>query len=86
MDITNNAIPGRFTLGSFSATNGGSLSYSDGSNVLRAYNTMIGLYEFHIVGEGFLNWNATISPSVGISVVSTNSYRAFGFNYLIMEE
>jgi len=46
---------------------------------------MIGLYEFYIKGETFLNLLITVMPSTSISASSTNSFLSFGYNYLIVQ-
>jgi hypothetical protein len=80
------AIPGRITFGTFSASNGGPLSYLDSTNVGRHYNSIFGLKGFYINNEAFLSWNLTITPSVSISATSLNSFLYFEFIYLILEE
>lgn len=43
-----NAIPGRITLGTFSATNGGILNFVDSTSIVRTDNTLVGLKGFYI--------------------------------------
>lgn len=56
-------MPGRFTLGSFSATSGNSagLTYTNAPGSIKQYNTMFGLYSFYISNDNFMDWNGTVT-------------------------
>jgi cysteine-rich repeat protein len=80
------AIPGRVTIGTFSGTNGSSMSFPDVTGITRDYNTICGLQGFYLTGDKFISWDIGITPYTSIAASSNNSFCSFDFIYLIVEE
>lgn len=76
----------KFTVGSISSVNNANtLSYSDSGNIVRSYNSIIGMYSHHITNQANLQSKLTITPSTSITAASTYSFSYFALNYLILQ-
>jgi hypothetical protein len=57
----------RLNYKAYSAANSGVATYTDGLNVVRAFNSFWGPTRIHTSNQPDLTWTSEVSPSVGIT-------------------
>jgi hypothetical protein len=78
--------PARITLGSISSVNGANtLSYTDSGNIVRSYNTIMGMFSHHITSQANWQEKCTITPSTSITASSSYAFSYFALAYLIFQ-
>lgn len=62
-----------------SASSGGSLSYSNFSNIVYDFNTLIGLSAFSFNSASYFNFDLVVSAPNSLSITTPNSTNCFGY-------
>ena len=76
---------GRLTWGSFGTVNNvAGLKYTDCTQSVQHYKTMLGTNSYHIANQNYLHIQSNISPNNVISASTNYSFNYMEFNYMIM--
>lgn len=76
---------GKLTSGSFGTVNNvAGLKYTDSTQSVTSYNSILGTASFHIANQNYLHIQCNISPNNVISASTNYSFNYMEFNYMIM--
>jgi len=78
--------PASYTWGQFNGTNPANPLFSpDALGYIRPYNTIVGITGFHIVGDGFFQYQCNSTYPYSVSATSMNKWTFMAFDYIYLQ-